>query len=247
MKRIFALVCTAGLVAAPAALAQDSSDVLKRAQDSVKQAEKKAQQAVDETTKKVQDAAKAADEAQAAGDEMAAWMQASVPGKHHQMLSTLAGEWDAEIIMIEPGGHAEKFTGTLSSRMEFEGRFLYSQYTGEFGGMPFRGVGVMGFNNVDQRFESFWTDSMSSGMMLAKGTMDESSRTITLHGEHTEPVGKTKVKTREVWTMGGPNKYSIDMFQTRDGEENRVMTITYTRKTGKANAGGDDSKPADSR
>jgi hypothetical protein len=241
MKRIIALVCTAGLCIAPAVLAQDSASPARKIQDAIKDTPK----TVDEAAKKAQDAAKkAVDEAMAAtGDDMAAWMQASMPGENHKLIATLAGDWNAEVIMMEPGGHAEKFTGTLSSKMEFDGRFLYSHYTGDFGGMPFHGVGMLGFNNVDERFESFWTDSMSSGMMMASGAIDASRKVITLNSQHTAPGSKQKVQSREVWTLVSPDKYTIDMYHTKDGAEERVMTITYTRgKGGKGDAGSADSR-----
>lgn len=222
MKRTaLALIAVAGLVAMPA-WAQDSG--LNKAQETVKKIEKKAGDAVESAKKAMEGQPPEMDES------MKAWMEASAPGKHHKYLEQMVGEWDAEVIMMMPGGHAEKSAGVMVNEMEFEGRFLRSTYKGSMMGMKFRGLSLWGYNNIDQRYEAIWIDSMSTGLYTNRGSVDEAGKVFTMSGELTDPASRKTYKQREVLTIVSPDKHTMEFFGTPDGADDRMMIITYTRK-----------------
>ena len=39
-------------------------------------------------------------------------------------------------------------------------------------GIPYRGHGMTGFDNVTDKYWSTWNDSMSTGIMVTEGTCD---------------------------------------------------------------------------
>ncbi|MBM4108518.1 MAG: DUF1579 domain-containing protein [Phycisphaerae bacterium] len=235
MKRtVFALVAAAGLIAMPA-WAQDSGPT--KVQDTTKKIEKKAGDIVD-------GAKKALEGQPEMDDSMKALMEASMPGKHHKFLEQLVGEWDAEVVMTMPGGHAQKSTGSMSSAMEFEGRFLRSKYSGSMMDMPFKGLSLWGYNNIDQRYEAIWIDSMSTGLYTNRGSVDDAGKVFTMHGEHTDAATRKTVKQREVITIVSPDKHTMEFFGTPEGTDDRVMIITYTRKL-KSDAKPDSVKKTD--
>ena len=70
-------------------------------------------------------------------------------------------------------------------------------------------------------------------MMVIEGNFDEKGQVMTLSGTGTgvdgEPA-KTTLKT----TIHGRDKHVFEMFtQMPDGEDMKMMTITYTRRTRK--------------
>jgi hypothetical protein len=161
---------------------------------------------------------------------MKAWLDSSTPGKFHKFLEQLAGEWDAEIVLNTPDGYTQKSTGTMSSTMIFDGRFLQSTFSGDVMGSTMRGISLWGYNNVDQRYEAAWIDSLSTGVYTSRGSVNDSGTVFTMRGEHTDPVTRRTVRQREVTTLISPDKYTMEFFGTPAGTDDRVMIITFTRK-----------------
>lgn len=238
-------VTLAGLVGTAWA-AEPASDV-KKTTDALKQTTKDAMDAMKAAPGAAADAAKekagAAGEAAMDDKMMAAWMEAAKPGVHHQHLAQFEGTWDAKTrIWMEPGSQPVESAGKMTAKMEFGGRYLYSHYQGDMMGQPFRGVGVIGYNNVTKEHENIWMDDMSTGMMRSSGTCDASGKTFTFKGEYVDPMG-VKNTSREVWTVQGPDTFLFEMYNTgADGKEAKMMEIQYTRAAGGKAA--DTAKPA---
>ena len=49
--------------------------------------------------------------------------------------------------------------------MVMDGRYLVEEYDGEMMGQPFKGMGLMAYDNSEQRFVSAWIDNMGTGIM----------------------------------------------------------------------------------
>lgn len=163
-------------------------------------------------------------------DMMKMWEQANAPTEHHKHLERFVGEWDTKVkVWMDPAAPAMESAGRMSQRMEFGGRYLYSQYKGEFMGQPFTGVALTGFNNATKKHEGFWVDSMSTAMSVTTGTCDSEGGVFTFTGERDDPMTGGKVKTREVMTFKGADTYTQEFFESHDGAETRTMEITYTR------------------
>src|SRR5262245_9783693 len=84
---------------------------------------------------------------------------ASTPGPAHQALEPLVGDWDVEVKMwMAPDGPPTVTKGTAKSAWTLKGRFVQQEFNGEFMGKPFRGIGFTGYDNVRQKYRSFWID-----------------------------------------------------------------------------------------
>lgn len=227
MKRsAFAVLLAAGMVAMPIWAQTDSTSA--HNQEPAKKAEPRPAANADK-------AAQGQPPEMDAG--MQAWLEASTPGKHHQLLEQFVGEWDAEVVMMMPGGHAEKSTGFMTSALEFDGRYLRSRFKGSMFGMPFKGESLWGYNNIDGRYESAWIDSLGTGIYVSRGSVDETGKVFTFQGEHTDVVTRRTVRQREVITVLSPDRYTMEFFGTPEGTDERIMIITYTRRA-PADAGG---------
>ena len=162
---------------------------------------------------------------------MAAMMEYMKPGRYHEILSLTAGEWKESIeTWTSPQSDPVKFEASCTVKMIFGNLYQETVHTGDFNGMPFSGHGIVGYDNVWEKYVSTWYDNMGSGIMYTEGTYNTESRSLTFTGEMVDPVLKRKVSIREVITPKADNVQVFEMFVTPpDGKEYKSMQITMTR------------------
>jgi hypothetical protein len=161
---------------------------------------------------------------------MAAWEKAMTPGAPHAALAESAGEWEfSGRFWMEPGAPPMESSGTASRSMLFGGRVLEEKVSSTFMGQAWEGLGLTGYDNVSGEYWSVWTDSMSTGVMLATGTCAEGG-SCTFAGSYNDPMtGQPKpvrmtmeqAEGREIFRMyeAGP-----------DGTDRMSMELVYTRR-----------------
>ena len=164
-------------------------------------------------------------------EEMKAWEAQMTPGAQHKWMAAYAGEWDADIKMwMDPSQPPTTSKGSSTNTMIMGGRYMEYKFTGDFMGMPFEGQGVMGYDNAAQKFFSTWCDSMSTGLMYMEGTLDEKTNTLTSVGESVDPLTKKTCQTKEITKYISKDQHVMEMYMVTDGQEVKMMEITYTRK-----------------
>jgi hypothetical protein len=164
-------------------------------------------------------------------ESMKAWMNYMTPGEVHKMLAADDGEWNAEITMwMAPGAPPTKSTATAVNKMIMGGRYQQSMHTGNFNGMPFEGMSLVGYDNAKKVFMSSWIDNMGTGIMHMEGTWDEKTKTINFTGNTVDPMTGKDMKVREVFKMVDKNTQVMEMFMTQNGKESKSMEIKFTRK-----------------
>lgn len=184
------------------------------------------------------------DAAQPADDPMmAAMLAAAQPGEAHKVLNAFEGEWKGTVTFWEPGSDAGQTSeGKMHSKWALGGRWLRQEWHGEFMGMPFEGLGYWGYDNVKKQYVSTWMDSMSTGMMLSTGSYDAGTKTFTLTGSFTDPMGAEQ-KAREIIKVVSADKHVFEMWGAGpDGKDFKMMEIVYTRP-GRPDAAGDRPRP----
>lgn len=184
-------------------------------------------------------AAKPADKPAAKVDEkagggtdpmMEAMIKAGTPGEAHKKLDPMAGNWKC-VLADFTGPEPQKFNGTCSREWILDGRFLAQEFTCEFGGMPFRGMGIIGYDNMKKKYNSVWIDNMSTCAYVELGTYDDATKTWTLLGEYEDPMTGKPKKSKSVIKLDGPDKHTFTMFEVgEDGKEKKQCEIVYTRE-----------------
>jgi len=149
---------------------------------------------------------------------------APAPGPEHEQLKKLEGTWNAKIKM----GDSES-TATATYKMVCGGMWLMSDFQGQLGDMKFSGQGLDGYDPEKKKYVSVWVDSMSSRPMLLEGTHDKEKKTTTMMGEAPGPDGKL-AKHKMVTHLPDNDHMTFTMYIVADGQENKIMTIEYTRK-----------------
>jgi hypothetical protein len=180
---------------------------------------------------------KKADAADKKADPMeAAWAKAAEVNKNHEWMKFFEGEWSTSVKEFDPmtGKEAGSGSGTMTCKVVLGGRFLSMDFDGRFQGKFFRGMGTLGYSNVNSRYEGTWMDSMSTHTSMSTGSVDASGKVMTMLSEPTDPMSGKPVKQREVTTITGKDAYKMEMFMTFGGKEAKLMEISYTKgKAGK--------------
>jgi len=215
MKRIALTFCTATLV-----LLACNSD---------KTASKETETISDDTAAKKADAWVPIDSA----TMMDSWMKYATPGPEHAMLAKSNGNWDAEVTSYygkgQPGMTSK---ASCVNSMIMDGRYQKGEFKGDFSGMPFYGMSIVGYDNYEKIYKSTWVDNMGTGIMNMQGPWDEASKSMTLTGSAINPANGKECKMREVFKIVDDNTQIMEMYgpDPQTGEEYLNMSIKFTRK-----------------
>lgn len=165
------------------------------------------------------------------GEEMKAWMEYMTPGEMHKQLQSQEGEWNTKIKMwMTPGGEPMVSEGTTINKMILGGRYMKSTHTAITMGMPMEGLNLTAFDNAKKEFISIWMDNMGTGVMVASGPFDETTKTITLTGKMVDPITGKDLPVKEVIKPIDENHQLFELYMEHDGKEFKSMEIEYIRK-----------------
>jgi hypothetical protein len=151
--------------------------------------------------------------------------QIPMPGPEHTQLKKMEGTWDAAIKL--PGDQTAK--GEMTCKMECGGLWLVTDFKGDFGGLAFQGKGLDGYDAKNKKYVSVWVDSMSARPMQLEGTYDGATKTLTMIGEGPD-MGGEMMKYKNVTQMESDDRHVFKMYELKDGGENLMMTVEYTRR-----------------
>ncbi|MBA3686320.1 MAG: DUF1579 domain-containing protein [Planctomycetes bacterium] len=158
-------------------------------------------------------------------------MEMMKPGPEHQMLAKRAGTWDVACKMwMMPDAPAQESKGTAKTTVILDGRYIQDDFTGEFMGQPFKGMGLTGYDRQEKKYYSTWVDSMSTSMMQMTGTSEDNGKTVTTTGECMCPMAKEKIAFRQVEKHTSDDAFTVEMYKTVNGKESKCMELAYTRK-----------------
>lgn len=162
---------------------------------------------------------------------MDAWMKAAIPGDMHKMLSPFVGSWDVEVKMWEkPGGEPMKSAGKASNSWVLDGRWVEQRFEGQFMGMPMKGIGYTGYDNIKKAFVSTWMDTVSTSVMMTTGTADQDGKTMTFTGSMDDPLSGKPMALKEVVRIIDADHHAMEMWNPApDGQMFKSMEITYSR------------------
>jgi len=157
---------------------------------------------------------------------------AGTPGAAHKVLEPLVGDWTAEVKMwMEPGTPPQLSKGTSKSEWTLNGRFVQDDFNGEMMGKPFHGMGLTGYDNFKQRYTNVWVDDMSTAIMTSEGAAEDGGKVIKFTCKMDCPMtGEKDVPMTQIVRILSRDKHVFEMHDPRQGENSKVMEITYTRK-----------------
>lgn len=167
--------------------------------------------------------------------EMAEMMQKAeavgMPGKPHQVLEPLVGSWDVEVkSWMAPDAPPVLSKGSAEAKWIMGGRFVREDFQSEFMGKPYEGMAVLGFDNLKQKYGHVWIDSFSTAIYFTEGTSADDGKEFIFAGESECPMTEKPQKMKHIIRILNEDEHVLEMYNTTDGANIKVMEITYTRK-----------------
>jgi len=159
-------------------------------------------------------------------------MKYGTPGKNHEVLKKFAGNWDVEIKSWQkPGDQPMMSKGSMKAELLFEGRYVKCDFEGMMMGQKFMGLEIVGYDLYQNKYVTFWIDSMSTAFLQTSGTLDASGMVLTETGSSPNPMtgGMEKLKNMTTFMPDGKIKFEMIMFMP-DGKEFKSMEILYIKK-----------------
>ncbi len=153
------------------------------------------------------------------------------PGEYHEHLKNFVGTWNAEVkIWMDPSAPPIVTKGQSTFKLIFDGRFLYGDFLGEFMGSPFKGINIMGYDNVKKEFFSIWLDNSTTSVLSARGTYDADTKKYQFLAETLDPYSGQTLEMREEAYFASEDEYiSVTYAKPKDGEEFKNMEMVYKR------------------
>ena len=144
----------------------------------------------------------------------------------------LVGNWKTESkFWMDPSQPPMTTLGKATSQLIMGGRFLQSEFTGDFMGMPFQGLGIDGYDRVQEKFVSVWMDNMGTMIMKMEGSLDDSGKILTMTSEYIDPMTRKPSKMKTVTTIVSDTEHKFEYFTPGpDGKFFRGMEMIYTRQ-----------------
>ena len=137
-------------------------------------------------------------------EEMMKKMEAAgTPGAAHKALEPLVGDWNAEVKMwMAPDAPPNVTKATAKSTFVMNGRFVQQDFKGEFMGKPFRGMSLVGYDNMKKQYNYVWIDDMSTGMFTSEGKAEDGAKVITFEGTYACPeTGQLDKPSKQVYRI----------------------------------------------
>lgn len=168
--------------------------------------------------------------------DMQACAEAGTPGEMHAFLAKGVGTWTGKTKMwMAPDTEAMESSATCTITPVMDGRYFKNEMSGEMPGMgPYSGFGLVGYDNVEQKFQSTWIDNHSTGIMYGKGELSSDGKTLTWQYKFNCPMTKQATTMREIETFTGKDSRKWEMWGTdpKSGKEFKMMEMTMNRTGG---------------
>ena len=113
-------------------------------------------------------------------------------------------------------------------RSTCNGRWTWSDFTGQMMGKPFEGHGLTGYDPDKKEYVSFWIDSCGPTYAMTRGTFDEGTSAFRMSGTCLCPAGE-RMKIEQTHAQPDANNRNLKMsFEQAQGTHE--MAIAYKRK-----------------
>ncbi len=161
--------------------------------------------------------------------------QISGPPKETEQYKRDVGEWTCDIsFWMAPDSEPQTTKGTESNRMLGD-MWLISEFKADFGGTPFEGCGLFGFDPSTEKYVGSWVDSMSPYVTHMQGTWDAATKTMNQTGTGKDPTGN-EMKMKSTISYKDDGTRVMTMYYQLPGADDwfKSMEIVYHKSKEKA-------------
>jgi hypothetical protein len=161
---------------------------------------------------------------------MEAMMQASTPGPHHELLDVFVGAFEGTAtIWMAPDATPVVSPARVTREWVLDGRYVAEHVEGEMEQGTFRGLGYLGYSNIDGQYQSVWMENMSTALMVEHGVYDAERKTFMFFGNHRMPGGTLRVTSAEV-NVSNPDRHVMTAWSIgTDGRRYKAFEGVFER------------------
>lgn len=172
---------------------------------------------------------------------MPALAQRAQPGAGQQALQPLVGTWHVDKQLFVAIGTPDRpaLGAHMTTRREWigDGRFVRDTTQGVLGGMPYFRTGLMGYNNMDRRYEWVTADNFTPTLMIYRAESGSGLRMpIDMAGTFTDlgvtgerNVGRS-IPMRTVVRIENEDRHVFEIYFTAPGQgEVLADRMVFTR------------------
>jgi hypothetical protein len=158
-------------------------------------------------------------------------------GPEHAELAKFVGTWDvAFTFWAKEGAPPVSSAGRSIFTPIFNGRYIREDYTGEFMGKPFAGVGTLGFDRVAGHYVSVWFDNAGTGIMHSTAVPGLAGDDLTFEGVGINQETQEEQAVRHVLSWESDARFTLSFFKAvgdgddEDEDEVQTMELVYSRR-----------------
>ena len=164
--------------------------------------------------------------------EMAEWAKIATPGEGHKHLEYFVGKWKTKtsMYMEGPGSKPMVSDGTSDVKWVLDGRFIMDTHHGSMMGQPYHGIGMTGYDNYRNMYESSWYSNMGTNTLTMTGARHPETGVFTYYGEMDEPGLKVIGRTvKYVTKIVDKDHHTFEIFDVHAGDDYLVISLSYER------------------
>ncbi len=164
---------------------------------------------------------------------MQEYMKLMQPGEAPKNLETYVGVWDTvtKVWMGGPGTDAMESTGTSTFKSVLGGNWIMEDHTGTMMGMPYLGMGMMGYDNYKNLYVGTWFSNMGTEMLQMAGSRHPKTGVVTMYGAMDEPQLSVHSRTvKYVMTPTDEDHFTFEIIDLHASDDYKVIELVYTRR-----------------
>lgn len=163
---------------------------------------------------------------------MEAYLKMSALNENHAYLKNFTGEWAVLTKgWMFPGAEPAVSEGISKGEMLMGGRFLKMHFKGSMFGQPFEGLQIIGYDNLQEKYVTFWIDSTSTAFYMMSGTRDKDTNVTKDTGEWPDPMTGGTMKVRDVIELISEDEFKYEMYMAGpEGKEFKTLEYIAKRK-----------------
>lgn len=155
------------------------------------------------------------------------------PRPEHEYLHRFAGDWEFSAQATLPGGQSFELKGTCRSRMACGGTWLLIEANGDFMGMPYESIGLMGFDARNEKYVTTWVDAAKGFLDPMVGEVSEEGRLVSIGPIPNPGMPFQRIRARGTFIPEGEDSFLyVEEIDDGDGGWQPWLSSTYTRAKG---------------
>ncbi|CAG1005488.1 hypothetical protein PHYC_03235 [Phycisphaerales bacterium] len=161
--------------------------------------------------------------------------EAPKPGTEHKLLDGFLGTWEGGGKMwMAPDQSPMEFNGSATRTWVLDGMWVKEDVQGppsEHMPVPFKGLGMIGYNTAEKKYEMLWFENMATWHSSATGTYDAAKKVFTFQGDCIDPMTQRRMKSRSTWDISNPTRHVFTGWAVGpDGKEFKNFEGTFEKK-----------------